>query len=73
MADAQRAVTEAQAEVTRAQNTLNTAQNQLSKLNVTAPFTGKIIPVTDEEGSSTTYRVGQQVSEGVFFTDRRTS
>ena len=64
LADAQRAVTEAQAEVTRAQNTLNTAQNQLSKLNVTAPFTGKIIPVTDEEGSSTTYRVGQQVSEG---------
>lgn len=64
LVDAQRAVNEAQAEVTRAQGVLNTAQNQLGKLNITAPFTGKIIPATDSEGNSTTYRVGQQVSEG---------
>lgn len=64
LVDAQRAVNEAQAEVTRAQGVLNTAQNQLGKLNITAPFTGKLIPATDSEGNSTTYRVGQQVSEG---------
>lgn len=64
LVDAQRAVNEAQAEVTRAQGVLNTAQNQLGKLNITAPFTGKIIPAADSEGNSTTYRVGQQVSEG---------
>ena len=64
LVDAQRAVNEAQAEVTRAQGVLNTAQNQLGKLNITAPFTGKIIPATDSEGNSATYRVGQQVSEG---------
>lgn len=64
LVDAQRAVNEAQVEVTRAQGVLNTAQNQLGKLNITAPFTGKIIPATDSEGNSTTYRVGQQVSEG---------
>lgn len=64
LADAQRSVTEAQAEVTQAQNTLSTAQKKLNKLNVTAPFTGKIIPATDSEGNSTSYRVGQQISEG---------
>lgn len=64
LADAQRSVTEAQAEVTQAQNTLSTAQKKLNKLNVTAPFTGKIIPSTDSEGNSTSYRVGQQISEG---------
>ena len=45
LAEAQRSVTTAQSEVTQAQNTLNAAQKKLSKLNVTAPFTGKIIPV----------------------------
>ena len=64
LAEAQRSVTAAQAEVTQAQNTLSTAQNKLNKLNVTAPFTGKIIPVSDSEGNTTTYRVGQQISEG---------
>ncbi|MGO5029864.1 HlyD family efflux transporter periplasmic adaptor subunit [Candidatus Agathobaculum pullicola] len=64
LAEAQRSVTAAQAEVTQAQNTLNTAQKKLGKLNVTAPFTGKIIPVSDSEGNTTTYRVGQQISEG---------
>ena len=61
---AQRAVTDAQAEVTQAQNTLSSAQSKLSRLTITAPFTGKIIPATDGEGNSTTYRVGQQISEG---------
>ncbi|WP_373162933.1 HlyD family efflux transporter periplasmic adaptor subunit [Agathobaculum sp. Marseille-P7918] len=64
LAEAQRSVTTAQSEVTQAQNTLNAAQKKLSKLNVTAPFTGKIIPVSDSEGNTTTYRVGQQISEG---------
>ena len=64
LAEAQRSVTAAQAEVTQAQNTLSTAQKELNKLNVTAPFTGKIIPVSDSEGNTTTYRVGQQISEG---------
>ena len=64
LADAQRSVTEAQAEVTQAQSTLSAAQKKLSKLNVTAPFTGKIIPASDSEGNTTTYRVGQQISEG---------
>ena len=64
LAEAQRSVTTAQAEVTQAQNTLNTAQKKLSKLNITAPFTGKIIPTSDSEGNTTTYRVGQQISEG---------
>ena len=61
---AQRAVTDAQAEVTQAQNTLSSAQSKLSRLTIAAPFTGKIIPATDGEGNSTTYRVGQQISEG---------
>nr|WP_297282588.1 HlyD family efflux transporter periplasmic adaptor subunit [uncultured Agathobaculum sp.] len=64
LAEAQRSVTAAQAEVTQAQNTLNAAQKKLNKLNITAPFTGKIIPVTDSEGNTTTFRVGQQISEG---------
>lgn len=64
LADAQRSVTEAQAEVTQAQSTLSAAQKKLSKLNVTAPFTGKIIPASDSEGNTTTYHVGQQISEG---------
>lgn len=64
LAEAQHSVTAAQAEVTQAQNTLSTAQKKLNKLNVTAPFTGKIIPVSDSEGNTTTYRVGQQISEG---------
>lgn len=64
LAEAQRSVTAAQAEVTQAQSTLSTAQKKLSKLNVTAPFTGKIIPASDSEGNTTTYRVGQQISEG---------
>lgn len=64
LADAQRGVADAQAEVTRAQNEVNAAQKRLNKLTVTAPFTGKLIPVTDSDGATPTYRVGQQMSEG---------
>lgn len=64
LADAQRSVTDAQAQVAQAQNELSAAQKKLNKLSVTAPFTGKIIPASDSEGNSTTYRVGQQISEG---------
>lgn len=64
LANAQRAVSDAQNEVSQAQNTLNAAQKKLNRLNVTAPFTGKIIPASDGEGNSNEYRVGQQVSEG---------
>lgn len=64
LADARRGVTDAQAEVTKAQNAVSTAQKRIGKLAITAPFTGKIIPVTDSEGKSTTYHVGQQLSEG---------
>ena len=64
LADLQRAVNDAKAEVTAAQSTLTAAQNKLKKLSVTAPFTGKIIPASDSEGNETSYRVGQQVSEG---------
>ena len=60
LSQAQSAVSAAQAELNQAQTVLNNAQSKLSRQNVTAPFTGKIIPA--EEG--TTYRVGQQVSEG---------
>lgn len=64
LTNAYRSVTDAQAEVTSAQNSVSAAQKKLSKLTVTAPFTGKIIPVTDSDGNSTDYRVGQQLSEG---------
>ncbi|MDO5142426.1 MAG: HlyD family efflux transporter periplasmic adaptor subunit [Eubacteriales bacterium] len=61
---AQQAVTDAQAVVTQAQNTLDAAQKKLHKLDIVAPFTGKIIPATDSDGLSATYRVGQQLGEG---------
>lgn len=70
---AQRGVTDAMAEVNKAQNTVNAAQKKLNKLVITAPFTGKIVPVSEIEGgggdpestaTSKTFRVGQQISEG---------
>lgn len=60
LSQAQSAATAAQTELTQAQTVLSNAQSKLSRQNITAPFTGKVIP-TDE---GTTYRVGQQVSEG---------
>lgn len=64
LTDAQRGVTTAQAQVTQAQNAANAVQKKLNRLTVTAPFTGKVIPHTDSEGNTTSYRVGQQLSEG---------
>ena len=60
LSQAQSAVSAAQTELSQAQTVLSNAQSKLSRQNVTAPFSGKLIP-TDE---GTTYRVGQQVSEG---------
>ena len=64
MVEAQRTVAEAQNSVTQAQNTLVSAQNKLNRLSVTAPISGRFTPVTDSDGKTTTYRVGEQVSEG---------
>lgn len=60
LSQAQSAVSAAQTELTQAQTVLSNAQSKLSRQNITAPFTGKVIPADEE----TTYRVGQQVSEG---------
>ena len=60
LTQAQSAVTAAQTELSQAQSVLSNAQSKLSRQNITAPFSGKLIP-TDE---GTTYRVGQQVNEG---------
>ena len=64
MVEAQLTVAEAQNSVTQAQNTLVSAQNKLNRLSVTAPISGRFTPVTDSDGKTTTYRVGEQVSEG---------
>ncbi|MGE4549617.1 MAG: efflux RND transporter periplasmic adaptor subunit, partial [Intestinibacillus sp.] len=55
--DAMRAVDEAQSGV-------STAQKNVSGLTVTAPFTGKVIPRTDDSGDATGYKVGQTLSDG---------
>lgn len=64
LSDAQRGVEEAQEEVASAQNEVAAVEQKMSRLSVTAPFTGKLVPVEREDGSSSIYRVGQQVSEG---------
>ncbi|MGI6182002.1 MAG: efflux RND transporter periplasmic adaptor subunit, partial [Agathobaculum sp.] len=64
LVSAQRGVSDAQAEVSRAQSEVNAAQKRLNRLTITAPFTGKLIPNASEDGSTETYRVGQQVGEG---------
>ncbi len=64
LASAQRDVASAQANVKTAQEEVETARKNLNKLDVTAPFTGKIIPVEDGDGVSKSYRIGQQVSSG---------
>ncbi len=64
LSTAQRGVTDAQAAVRTAQDEVESVRKNLSKLNVTAPFSGKIIPVEDSDGVSKSYRVGQQVSSG---------
>lgn len=64
LTDAQRGVTDAQTNVTKAQTAINTAQKKLGKTTVTAPFTGKMIPITDSDGAATSFQVGQSISEG---------
>ncbi len=64
LSNAQRGVTDAQAEVRTAQEEVEAINQSLGKLDVTAPFSGKIIPVEDSDGVSKSYRVGQQVSSG---------
>lgn len=55
--DAMRAVDEAQSGVT-------TAQKNLNNLTVTAPFTGKVVPITDDNGNATEFKVGRNLSDG---------
>ncbi len=55
--DAQRAVDEAA-------STLQKAQKNVSNLTITAPFSGKVLPVVDEHGVSNTYKVGQTINAG---------
>lgn len=65
LSDAQRSVSEAQANVTKMQNQVSSVQKKLGKLAVTAPFTGKIVPVDDDpENKAKTYKVGEQIGEG---------
>lgn len=64
LADAQRGVEEAQEEVMSAENEVAAVQKKMSRLSVTAPFTGKLVPVEQDDGNTSVYRVGQQVNEG---------
>ena len=50
--------------MTQAQNALVSAQNKLNRLTVTAPISGRFVAATDSDGKATTYRVGEQISEG---------
>lgn len=61
---AQEGVVKAQEGVTKAQAKVEEAQKNMEKLTVTAPFSGKVIPVTDSDGNVTEYHIGQQVSSG---------
>lgn len=64
LATAKQAVTDAQTEVTQAQTLVTAAQNNLGKLTITAPFTGRMIPVGEGEDATSEYKVGQQISDG---------
>ena len=48
----------------KAQSDLSAAQRKLSRLHITAPFTGKLIPAKDSDDKDVSFRVGEQVSEG---------
>ena len=44
---------------------MSAAQRKLgAALNITAPFTGKLIPAKDSDDKDVSFRVGEQVSEG---------
>ncbi|WP_087066460.1 efflux RND transporter periplasmic adaptor subunit [Intestinibacillus massiliensis] len=62
--DANSELDDAMRAVDEANSGLNTAQKNLNNLTVTAPFTGKVIPRTDDKGVSVDYKVGQNLSEG---------
>ena len=59
LSSAQSAESAAQSTLTSAQSTLSTAQARLNRQNITAPFSGKMIPA---EGGS--LHVGQQLGQG---------
>lgn len=64
LTEAERGVSDAQLEVSKAQSDLSAAQRKLSRLHITAPFTGKLIPAKDSDDKEVSFRVGEQVSEG---------
>ena len=64
LTEAERGVSDAQLEVSKAQSDLSAAQRKLSRLHITAPFTGKLIPAKDSDDKDVSFRVGEQVSEG---------
>ena len=64
LTEAERGVSDAQLEGSKAQTDLSAAQRNLSRLHITAPFTGKLIPAKDSDDKDVSFRVGEQVSEG---------
>ncbi len=64
LANAQMNVTSAQMDVRSAQDAVTALNMRLSLLEVTAPFTGKLIPAEDASGTAKTYHIGQQVGSG---------
>lgn len=64
LTEAERGVSDAQLEVSKAQTNLGTVQRKQSRLRITAPFTGKLIPAKDSDDKDVSFRVGEQVSEG---------
>lgn len=62
LTEAERGVSDAQLEVSKAQSDLSAAQRKLSRLHITAPFTGKLIPAKDSDDKDVSFRVGEQVS-----------
>ena len=43
---------------------LERGAEKLSRLHITAPFTGKLIPAKDSDDKDVSFRVGEQVSGG---------
>ncbi len=64
LANAQMEVTSAQMDVRNAQDAVISANSKLAGMEVSAPFTGRLIAVEDDNGISKTYHVGQQVGAG---------
>ncbi len=64
LANAQMNVTSAQTDVRSAQDEVTSVNMKLAMLEVTAPFTGKLIPAEDASGTTKTYHIGQQIGAG---------